>query len=251
MTYLKSNNKNNLSLFLMESTAKVVKSRLLWWTIRNSIQGNYMELTPITNPVTLSPEKWNEEIVVIRRDTLFKNEPAWQGIKKVDNEFYSNLIVQNKEIVLRGLAENDITYKQIIPYVVFKYNDTYFLMQRSAANSDMRLASKYTLGIGGHLLKNDITSSNLVEWGNREFHEEVKYNGNIAYKIIGILNDDSNDVGKVHIGIVICATGDNEDITIRSELALGTLVNLETCLAHYNRLETWSQHVVTFLQNSF
>jgi predicted NUDIX family phosphoesterase len=209
-----------------------------------------MNITPITTASGLSPSKWNEEIVVIKREILFAYEPAWQGIKKVDTDFYSNLVYTNKEIMLRGPAESDINYKQIIPYVIFKHHDNYFLMQRSGKSSEQRLAHKYTLGIGGHLRAEDVKTKNIIEWGKREFNEEINYAGNLSYEILGILNDDSNDVGKVHMGIVICASGDSDSISIRSELALGTLVNLETCMAHFNKLETWSQHVVTFLQNT-
>jgi predicted NUDIX family phosphoesterase len=208
-----------------------------------------MEIAPITNRIILSPEKNNEEIIVIRRDILFKNAPAWHGLKQVDMNYYSNLIASSKEVMLRGAAENDVNYKQIIPYIVFKYQDMYFLMQRGSKSTESRLANKYSLGIGGHLRAHDITSSNVVEWGQRELKEEVNYDGNISYEVLGIINDDTYDVGKVHIGIVLCATGDSDSITIRSELSMGTLVNLETCIAHFSKLETWSQHIVTFLQN--
>lgn len=210
-----------------------------------------MEITPITTPVILSDSKYNEEIIVIKRDLLFAYQPVWNGIQQVDVELYSDLILTKKESMLRGLAENDVKYKQIIPYVIFKHNETYFLMQRSATSSESRLAAKYTLGIGGHLRKKDMVSNNITEWGQREFHEEINYSGKLSYQILGILNDDSNDVGKVHMGIVICATGDSDAISIKSELALGTLVNLETCAAHFDKLETWSQHVIRFLQASY
>lgn len=207
-------------------------------------------MTPITNRIILPPEKGNEEIIVVRRDILFKDTPAWHGLKEVDMNYYSDLITSNKEIMLRSFAENDVNYKQIIPYIVFKYQDTYFLMERGAKTTESRLANKYSLGIGGHMRTSDITSSNIIQWGQREFQEEVVYDGNVSYEVLGIINDDTYDVGKVHIGIVLCATGDTDDIAIRSELKMGTLVNLETCIAHFNKLETWSQHVVTFLQKS-
>lgn len=206
-----------------------------------------MNIVPITRPVILPDHKYNEEIVAIKRSLLFSHEVAWHGIRKVDIALYTSLIQHHHEYVLRGLAENDVNYKQIIPYVVFKYQDTYFLMQRDAHATDSRLSSKYTLGIGGHLQKNDIINRDLLEWGAREFEEEVDYTGELSYEILGILNDDSNDVGKVHIGIVICATGTSDAISVKSELTQGTLVNLETCLAHFKKLESWSQHVVTFL----
>ncbi len=71
--------------------------------------------------------------------------------------------------------------------------------------------------------------------------------GNVSVKPLGILNDDSNDVGKVHIGFVLLLEGDSADITIKSELKSGVLVSLDECYAQRDMMETWSQFIIDFL----
>lgn len=183
-----------------------------------------------------------EHILVVKRDTLFKHEPAWHGLKAVDVDAYLSLIQTHKEFKPRPDMELDQTYKQIIPYLVFKHADRYFLMQRSSQASETRLQNKFTLGIGGHVRAEDLQEgSTLFDWARREFHEEVNYNGNLTITTLGMLNDDSNEVGKVHVGLVLLLEGDTDAISVRSELKSGTLLTLEECAAYADQMETWSR----------
>ena len=148
--------------------------------------------------------------------------------------------------------EVDPAYKQIIPYLVFEHNNNYFLMQRRSTASETRLRNKLTLGIGGHIRQEDMEQENsLFAWATREFHEEVDYAGKLTVTPLGILNDDSDDVGKVHIGFVFLLSGDSSNIAIKSELKSGVLVPLSECIAQYELMESWSQFVVDFLQHNF
>jgi predicted NUDIX family phosphoesterase len=193
----------------------------------------------MTKPI-INPEP--EHILVVKRDTLFKYEPAWHGLKAVDVDAYLSLIQTHKEFKSRPDMELDQTYKQIIPYLVFKHADRYFLMQRSAQASETRLQNKFTLGIGGHVRAEDLQEgSTLFDWAQREFHEEVDYNGNLTITTLGMLNDDSNEVGKVHVGLVLLLEGDTDAIAVRSELKSGTLLTLEECAAYADQMETWSR----------
>src|SRR5688500_6528957 len=151
----------------------------------------------------------NEQILVVKRDYLFKDAHAWHGLKEVNFDDYLQIINDKKEFHARSVMETDPTYKQIIPYLIFQHDNNYFLMQRKSDASETRLASKLTLGIGGHIRQEDMTENSLFAWAMREFHEEVDYAGNIQVTPLGILNDDSNDVGKVHIGFVLLLTGDS------------------------------------------
>ncbi len=193
-------------------------------------------------------DKWNEQILVVKRDALFPDGAAWQGLKEVDFEWYLETIKTHKEFVARGPAETNPLYKQIIPYLVFEHDNKYFLMQRDAKASETRLASNYSLGIGGHLRQTDITGKTLFEWATREFHEEINYSGDLLIQPLGILNDDSNEVGKVHIGFVLLLKGSLSDISIKSELANGALLTLQECEQLLPRMETWSQIVFEFLK---
>ena len=121
-------------------------------------------------------------------------------------------------------------------------------MQRKAGSSEQRLASKYSLGIGGHLREEDIKGATLFDWARREFEEEINYSGNLEITPLGILNDDSNDVGKVHIGFVFLLKGNSKNISIKSELQSGQLLTVEQCQEKYSAMETWSQLVFNFIK---
>lgn len=197
----------------------------------------------ITPTKSVSQSSHDELILVVKQRYLFP-DGAWNGLQPVDMQDYLHLIKMRHEFHPRNLMETDPTYKQIIPYLIFKYKDTYFLMERQAKASEQRLKSKLTLGIGGHIRKEDMSSNSLFDWARREFHEEVDYKGSFSIKPLGILNDDSNEVGKVHVGFVFLLEGDSNKIKVQSELKSGSLVTKEECLAAKDRMETWSQMIV-------
>ncbi len=192
----------------------------------------------------------DELILVVKRNFLFENDGAWQGIKKVDFESYLKIIQNKKEFLPRSLMEQDPAYKQIIPYLVFTHESKLFLMQRRTQATETRLRNKFSLGIGGHIRQEDMTTNSIIDWATREFHEEVEYQGKLNIKPIGILNDDSNEVGKVHIGFVFLLEGDSEQIKVKSELKSGNLLSMQDCQQYLENMESWSQLVFNFLQNS-
>ena len=203
-------------------------------------------MTSATVSKTILPaHKFNEPIIVVKREFLFKNG-TWQGIKQVDFTDYLALVQQHQESMLRGLAEENFEYKQIIPYLIFRHNNLYFLMQRKSSSSEQRLANKYSLGIGGHLRVEDLKGKTLFEWAEREFTEEVSYKGNLTITPLGILNLDTTPVEKVHIGFVLLLEGDSEDISIKSELQSGKLATVEECKKV--DLEKWSILVLDHLK---
>ncbi len=182
----------------------------------------------------------NENILVIKRNILFPTQP-FQGLQPLAPTDL-DLIQQNKEFHPRPVMEEDVTYKQIIPYLIFTHADRYFLMQRTATTSEQRLKNKYSLGIGGHMRQEDMNErSTIFEWAHREFEEEIDYQGNLSITTLGMLNDDSNPVGQVHVGLVLLLQGDSDAIKVRSELKSGQLLTAQECLAFYDRMESWSQ----------
>ncbi len=197
---------------------------------------------------SVAPAHYDELILVIKR-ALFKDIDTWHGLQAVDYAPYAELIHDHKEFLPRSQMEMDPVYKQIIPYLVFTHENKYFLMQRQAKATETRLQSKYSLGIGGHIRQEDIQGSDLTVWARREFDEEVTFKGNYTIEPLGILNDDSNEVGKVHIGFVFLLHGDSADIQVQSELKSGTLLSLDECMNFYDSMETWTQIIVDFLKN--
>src|SRR5579872_6443842 len=132
----------------------------------------------------------DEQILVVRRAYIFSElSPAWHGLQEVNFDHYMHIINHKKEFHPRSLMEVDPTYKQIIPYLIFEHNNHYFVMQRKADASEVRLRNKVTLGIGGHIRQEDMQENSLAAWAMREFHEEVHYTGNLTVKPLGIIND--------------------------------------------------------------
>lgn len=200
-----------------------------------------------TQPASLSPLHYPEEyIMVIKRCELFVQEEGWQGMLSTNIEPYLERIHTLHTFFPRSRMETDPTYKQIIPYMVFTYNNRYFLMQRAQAN-EQRLRDKFTLGIGGHVRLEDLTDKSLWSWAQREFEEEIEYKGNLKISTMGIVNDDSNSVGQVHVGLVLLLEGDSPNISIKSEMKSGVLATLEECKIRYDALESWSQIVLNAL----
>lgn len=203
--------------------------------------------TQTTNQAIPQPQE--EQILVVKRSTLFPQEPAWQGLKAVDYTEYAALIQTHKEFHPRSAMEQDPTFKQIIPYLIFTHEGRYFLMQRHAKASETRLQNKFSLGIGGHINEIDLVDGNIFSWAHREFHEEVAYAGTYDVEPIGILNDDSSPVGQVHVGFVYLLHGNSSDIEIKSEHKGGAMLTLDECLEKYETMETWSQIVIDFLKS--
>ncbi|BDC34129.1 phosphoesterase [Candidatus Dependentiae bacterium Noda2021] len=190
----------------------------------------------------------DEHILVVKRLTLFQ-DLAWHGLNTQGTAELVSTITHNQEFLPRSLMEQDPTYKQIIPYVIFNFQDRYFVMQRKATASEQRLKNKFSLGIGGHVRQEDVMEKPILDWAHREFHEEINYVGNLHLQPLGFLNDDTNAVGQVHLGFVILAIGDSDQIYVKSELKSGYLLTKDEIEQAYGQLESWSQIVFDHLKN--
>lgn len=191
--------------------------------------------------------KQDEQILVVKRASLFSDHVP-QGLVAVDLAAFEQLVRASGEFIWRSAAETDVTYKQIIPYLIFRFHGNYFVMQRKASASEVRLRNKYSMGIGGHVRREDIDGRSILQWAAREFDEEVEYGGSYTIHALGLLNDDRDMVGCVHVGLVLLLEGNSPSIAVRSELKHGTLLSLDECASHYDVMESWSQMVYDFLR---
>ncbi|MBI2344589.1 hypothetical protein HYV10_00765 [Candidatus Dependentiae bacterium] len=192
----------------------------------------------------------NEEILVVSTKSLFSHVKPWQGINSFDFDTILQSIQNNISFMPRPHAETNFAYKQIIPYLIFSFDKKLFVMQRRSNASEQRLANKLSLGIGGHIQENDIKEKDIFNWALREFYEEVNYRGTLSHKKIGFLNDDSSDVGKVHLGIVWLINGDLAEISIKNEHKNGMLLNMNECAQLYENMESWSKICFDFLKSN-
>jgi predicted NUDIX family phosphoesterase len=144
----------------------------------------------------------------------------------------------------RSRAEQDPNFKQLIPYVVVRDGDRVFLMERTAAGGDPRLHRKACIGVGGHLNPVDVGADPLEAGLRREWAEELDAGWAPDFRLVGLLNDDSNPVGSVHLGVVFEVQAGGRPVAVRERDKLsGRFASREEVERAWERLETWSQLV--------
>ena len=187
--------------------------------------------------------------MVLKRGEIFA-DGTWHGIKSEDLKKYLRIIATRHKFLPRAQVEEDARWQQIIPYLVFENKGQIFLMRRKTNHTDSRLANMYSIGVGGHVNKKDLRRRDIMDWAKREFEEEIDYKDKYKTEFLGLINDDSNDVGKVHIGLVIKIRGNSGNISVKDEHKSGEMVAIGDASKYYERMETWSQIVYDFLSKS-
>lgn len=222
----------------------------------------------MTNP------KWDEQIIVVPRKELFAEEElTFQGTET--NPVIVKLLFNHIEkffiTMRRGHATDDPTpkennaeinfdYKQPIPYAVVKKGHKVFVYERLAGGGEVRLQGKLSLGVGGHMNKTE-DSFNMSLLGNlqRELNEELNIDlpaeGVMHLETIGFINNELDEVGKVHLGILVVVNlPEGTEVTVRETDQLKghwvSIAQLAEDMSIYERLEAWSQIAVDELYKS-
>ncbi len=150
-------------------------------------------------------DQYLEEHVLVFPSELLKTLGYFQGLS-FDVEKYLRVILDpaNTHYMQRKDAETDPSFKQIIPYVVLHHGDRVFSYRRGKLQAEKRLLGNYSIGVGGHISVHDpaLFGSTYQEGLKREVNEEIQIGSPYTERVAALLNDDSNDVGKVHFGIV-------------------------------------------------
>ncbi|HEV8658769.1 MAG TPA: NUDIX domain-containing protein [Thermoanaerobaculia bacterium] len=151
-------------------------------------------------------------------------------------------IISDKHFFIdRPTAEQSPQYKQIIPYVVIRHGESYFLLTRTSKQTEARLHHKLSLGIGGHI---NPDSPTVLGGLQKELEEEVGVDGDYEVSFVGILNDDTTDVGRVHLGAVYVLDAATPSVTIReTDKMSGSWIGRAELASIRERMETWSQIV--------
>jgi predicted NUDIX family phosphoesterase len=152
-----------------------------------------------------------ERVLVVPTE-LLRRLGYFQGFTSdVDRYLEELLSPEHTSYRPRGEMEGDPSYKQLIPYVIFRHVDqrgeeTIFQYRRGRGQGEQRLHSKLSIGIGGHISVDDeLSESDLhpyEEGMRRELDEEVMIHTPYAERLVGLINDDKTEVGKVHLGVV-------------------------------------------------
>ena len=199
----------------------------------------------------------NEQVLVIRRE-LFEQLGAFQGVRAASAAeaapFWKR---ENNFFLLREKAEQDPQFKQIIPYAVFYYEGRVLHYVRGGTSGEKRLIAKGSIGIGGHINDTDESLFAFDEAAyhaavRREISEELQIEAPWTEQIVALLNDDSTEVGRVHLGIVHFARLTSTAIR-PAEKAIARLEflgrqGIEKALPF---METWSQLLVNHWDTVF
>jgi predicted NUDIX family phosphoesterase len=198
-----------------------------------------------------------EFVLVVARAKLFDlSTPHGFVAAAVDRKAAAERLARIRAhgfFVERRAAEQDASWKQVIPYVVVRRGDSLLLLERKGKQGEARLHGKLSIGVGGHVNPVDgdggSTADLLLQGLRRELTEELDVRGRLDLRAAGFLNDDSTDVGAVHFGLVAVADAREAEVAIReTELMDGRFVPraelLELHRSQRARFETWSSLLI-------
>jgi predicted NUDIX family phosphoesterase len=187
-----------------------------------------------------------ERVLVLPRDRV-PGGCDFTGVREADDAALASLrgaVLSDGRYLDRPVAEADPAFKQLIPYVVVRDGARVFLMERTDAGGDPRLHGRASIGVGGHLNPVDQGEDPLTDGLRREWSEELIADWEPEFRLVGLLNDDSNPVGSVHLGVVfyVEAAGRSVEVRERDKLT-GRFATAAAVRAAWDRMETWSRLV--------
>ena len=196
----------------------------------------------------------NENVLVVKRE-LFDELGSFQGLNFQPEKYLRAILSRGSNFFIpRTEAENDPAYKQIIPYALMAFEETVLHYVRGKKAGEQRLVEKGSIGIGGHMNETDESLFALDEQAyrggvEREVNEEIKIDTPFEDRIVALLNDDSTEVGRVHLGIVHIFKLKEPRVQKREAMITGlAFLTKEELMARRESLETWSQICLNSLE---
>ncbi len=197
----------------------------------------------------------DEQVLVIERK-VYEQAGTFHGLN-LDTKRYIEAIFDNSapRFMPRSQAEHNPDYKQIIPYVIMGCDGKYLSYVRGKRAGETRLTGNRSIGIGGHINPVDDVSllgffESYLNAVDREVNEEIYLNTEHSDSIIGLLNDETNEVGRVHLGIVHFRQLKQPSVTKREQMITQMdFLTLEQLRAEAQNMETWSQLCLEGLEN--
>ncbi len=196
----------------------------------------------------------NEQVLCIPTHALYSEVGQWRGLTEPSTRLW-RVLTRTSTFRPRFELEIDPTFKQLVSYTIFISGRRIFVMKRLETQSEKRLRGLLSVGVGGHMnpaeeimwpgkrrlsdLKNLVSINTL-----REIKEEVILAGEPLLRIVGFLNDDENEVGKVHLGVVSVVHLPSPLLAIReTDKMWGTWIELID-LGDMGPFESWSSLVL-------
>ena len=184
----------------------------------------------------------------LSKSEVFYDEVLWHNI------------LDDLQNIPRSAAEDDYNFKQLVVYAVIKSGKLFLTYRRTSKTNEERLRDRYSLGIGGHVNTGDSSQLSLFNshdsesfvldalW--REIREEINIKSKIAGEpqLLCFINDDSNDVGKVHFGTVWLVEIENPEVSLTMEKGIGKLefCSLSQLRVRKQQFERWSELLIDY-----
>jgi predicted NUDIX family phosphoesterase len=193
-----------------------------------------------------------EELILVTPKSTLEKVGYFQGFTKTVEPYLQEILDKsNNHFVKRGPAEKNPDLKQIIPYCIIMQGNKILVYQRGQAGGENRLKNLWSCGIGGHInpidrQKEHFSREDLKTALLRELKEElILPKGEVTFETMGLINDDSNPVGEVHLGLVEIAQIPQGEILPNEEAITNLrLLNKIELNSQLDNLENWSQIVV-------
>ena len=191
------------------------------------------------------------EHVLVVPTKLFHGLGYFQGFTTNVEQYFEELLSpEHTSYRPRNEMEEDPSFKQLIPYVIFRHTDAsgrvrIFEYTRGKGQGESRLHSKRSVGIGGHISSDDAEGTgdlNPYEEGmRRELDEEVIVESSHTEQCVGMINDDETEVGKVHLGVVHIFDVEQPSVRPReSEIVNARFTGLSELMSDLEGFESWS-----------
>ena len=198
-----------------------------------------------------------ERVLVVPTE-LFHQLGYFQGFSPDTERYLEELLSpEHTSYRPRGEMEQNPEFKQLIPYVIFCHTDAQhqshlFCYTRGKGQGEQRLHAKRSVGVGGHISSIDSDTAEDVhpydEGMRRELDEEVVIETTYRKRCVGLINDDSTEVGQVHLGVVHVFDLDSPAVWPReSDIVDAGFVPMSDVLSDLDPFETWSQISIKFL----
>jgi predicted NUDIX family phosphoesterase len=193
------------------------------------------------------PDKDAERVLVVPTRILHE-AGLFQGFSPRTEHYLPRLLdPRHLSYLPRGQAEEDPSFKQLIPYVVLKWRDQLFNYVRGKRAGEARLRDLRSIGVGGHINPDDtnLFDSPYREAMLREVNEEVRLDTAYEERCLGLINDDATPVGQVHLGIVHVFELAEPKVQRREQgLTRAGFAPLADLRKAREEFETWSQFVL-------
>jgi predicted NUDIX family phosphoesterase len=197
-----------------------------------------------TGEITVSDHETEQVLCV---PTMLFHEIGWfQGFQPNTGPYLRTLLdPAHSRYLPRSEVETDPSWKQLIPYCIFIHAGQILHYTRGKAGGEARLRSLRSVGIGGHISIEDrqnVPDAVYATGMRREIEEEIEIGTAWTESLVGLINDDETDVGRVHLGVVHLFRLDQPKVRPREASIKDTgFAPPADLIARLEEFETWSQ----------